>query len=158
MPGFDYKEYQKDLANSQIIIDCERVPVPSCAEHQNYIFVSYSHRDYKKVYHVLAELYHAGVRFWYDAELTAGLDWDDEVCRKINDPHCSGVIFFLSDDFFKSQIIIVIKNDRLINVFFCLFFSSTTIVYEIYNANSSNSEKDDSNKRRNKQKQDSKTD
>ena len=103
MVEFDCAEYQKSLADSIIITDCERVPVPKCAEHQNYIFISYSHRDYKQVYHDLAHMYQAGVRFWYDEELTAGKDWDDEVFQKINDPHCSGVIFYISDDFFQSQ-------------------------------------------------------
>lgn len=100
---FDYIKYQKELAKSTSITDCDKVPVPQCAEHQNYIFISYSHKDYKKVYHDLAQMHNAGVRFWYDDELTAGHDWDDEVFKKINDPHCSGVIFYLSENFFESE-------------------------------------------------------
>lgn len=103
MLGFNCKEYQENLKNSEKITDCDRVPVPKCAEHQNYIFISYSHKDYKKVYHDLASMYDAGVRFWYDEELTAGHDWDDEVFKKINNPHCSGVIFYLSENFFGSE-------------------------------------------------------
>lgn len=101
--GFNYKDYQENLKNSTSITDCDTVPVPQCAEHQNYIFISYSHKDYKKVYHDLAAMYEAGVRFWYDDELTAGFNWDDEVYKKITDPHCSGVIFYISEDFFASE-------------------------------------------------------
>jgi len=103
MLKFNSKEYQENLKVSEKITDCDRVPVPECAEHQNYIFISYSHKDYKKVYHDLALMYSAGVRFWYDEALTAGYDWDDEVCKKITDPHCSGIIFYLSDNFFRSE-------------------------------------------------------
>ena len=48
-------------------------------------------------------MYDAGVRFWYDEELTAGRDWDAEVFKKINNPHCSGVIFYISENFFGSD-------------------------------------------------------
>jgi hypothetical protein len=48
-------------------------------------------------------MYESGVRFWYDEELMAGYDWDSEVYKKINDPHCSGVIFYLSEPFFNSD-------------------------------------------------------
>ncbi|MBR5314223.1 MAG: toll/interleukin-1 receptor domain-containing protein, partial [Clostridia bacterium] len=103
MSTFNCKEYQESLLHSKDITDCERVPVPKCAKHQNYIFISYSHKDYKRVYHDLAAMYEAGVRFWYDEELMAGYDWDAEVYKKINDPHCSGVIFYLSESFFTSD-------------------------------------------------------
>lgn len=103
MTEFNFNDYRKHLENSTSINDCDRVPVPKCAEHQNYIFISYSHKDYKKVYHDLAAMYEAGVRFWYDEALTAGYDWDAEVFKKINDPHCSGVIFYLSESFFESE-------------------------------------------------------
>ena len=54
MSGFNYNEYKLHLENSLSIKDCEMVPVPKCAEHQNYIFISYSHKDYKKVKHLIS--------------------------------------------------------------------------------------------------------
>ncbi len=35
MLGFNCKEYQENLKTSENIIDCDRVPVPQCAEPQN---------------------------------------------------------------------------------------------------------------------------
>ena len=55
MKKFDITEYCNELLKSENISDCERVPVPAISEDQNYIFISYAHKDYKKVYADLAE-------------------------------------------------------------------------------------------------------
>ena len=48
-------------------------------------------------------MFHAGVRFWYDRGLVAGKNWDEEAKRIIENPHCVGVIFFLSENLFLSE-------------------------------------------------------
>jgi len=100
---FDVEQYIKKLEQSEHIQDCESVPVPVITEKQNYIFVSYSHKDYKKVYEDLAYLYREGVRFWYDRGLPAGKNWDAEVKERLESPRCSGVIFYLSENMFLSK-------------------------------------------------------
>ncbi len=101
---FDVAAYQTKLGASQSIADCEKVPMPPLRDDQNYVFISYSHRDYKAVYSDLAVLYAAGVRFCYDREaLQAGVPWDEDVLNYIRNPRCSGVIFFLSRDLFASR-------------------------------------------------------
>ena len=101
---FDVTAYQTKLRASQSIADCEKVPMPPLRDDQNYVFISYSHRDYKAVYSDLAVLYAAGVRFCYDREaLQAGVPWDEDVLNYIRNPRCSGVIFFLSRDLFASR-------------------------------------------------------
>lgn len=100
---FDLINYIKQLEQSTDIRSCESVPVPDIEENQNYIFISYSHKDYKAVYADLAVMYQAGVRFWYDRGLSAGKDWDVEVKSRIEDPKCCGVIFFLSESLFLSK-------------------------------------------------------
>lgn len=100
---FDVEQYIKKLEQSENIHDFESVPVPDIAENQNYIFISYSHKDYKKVYADLAYLYREGVRFWYDRGLSAGKNWDAEVKERLESPRCSGVIFYLSENMFLSK-------------------------------------------------------
>lgn len=100
---FDVEQYVKKLEQSENIQSCESVPIPDIEENQNYIFVSYSHKDYKKVYADLAYLYRAGVRFWYDRGLPAGKNWDAEVKERLESPRCSGVIFYLSENMFLSK-------------------------------------------------------
>lgn len=100
---FDILDYKRNLQKSTSIDDCTKVPLPRIEENQNYIFISYSHLDYKKVYADLANMYSSGVRFWYDKGLSAGRNWDDEVKSKIENPNCVGVIFYMSENLFKSE-------------------------------------------------------
>lgn len=99
---FNVDQYISQLQSSDSITTCDAVPLPEISDNQNYIFISYSHQDYKQVYADLAVMYHAGVRFWYDRGLAAGKDWDAEAKRIIENPHCVGVIFFLSENLFLS--------------------------------------------------------
>lgn len=103
MAKFKASAYKEKLKKSTKIGDCEKVPVPRGRKDGKYIFISYSHKDYKKVYADLAELYEKGIPFWYDRGLPAGKNWDDVVREKMNDPRCSGVIFYLSESLFLSQ-------------------------------------------------------
>jgi hypothetical protein len=96
-------EYKKSLENSESISSCPKVPLPLFDDNQNYIFISYSHKDYKKVYADLADMHEAGVRFWYDKGLPAGKDWKDEVEKKLLSANCAGVLFFMSKDLFLSR-------------------------------------------------------
>lgn len=72
---------------------------------ENYVFISYSHRDYKQVYRDLAFFRYnpeKRVRFWYDEGLPAGKDWLDAAREHLCHPNCVGVIFYLSEAFLRS--------------------------------------------------------
>lgn len=103
MKIFRAEEYTRDLASSTSCQTCEKVPLPHIGADEDYIFISYAHRDYKKVYADIAAMYEAGVRFWYDRGLSAGKNWDDEVMEKLTSPNCVGVIFYMSEHLFLSQ-------------------------------------------------------
>ena len=81
--------------------------IPACdvTKDDNYIFISYSHRDFQQVYHDLAFFCYNSekrVRFWYDEGLPAGDDWAAAVSENLNRPNCIGVIFYLSENFLRS--------------------------------------------------------
>lgn len=103
MREFCLETYLKKVQESVNIDDCPKVPIPEMEKGQNYIFISYSHKDYKEVYSDLAHLYCQGVRFWYDKGLEAGEDWECEVKEHIHSPYCCGVIFYLSTNMFLSE-------------------------------------------------------
>ena len=103
MPEFSAERYKKRLLKSQSCDTCEKVPLPKLNEKTRYIFISYSHKDYKKVYCDLADLHESGIPFWYDGGLPAGKNWDDVVREKMTDSRCSGVLFFLSENLFLSR-------------------------------------------------------
>lgn len=103
MAAFNAEEYKQKLKTAASIDDCEKVRIPKLKEDQSFIFISYSHKDYKLVYQDLADLRESGIPFWYDEGLPAGRNWDDVVREKLNDRRCRGVIFYLSESLFLSR-------------------------------------------------------
>jgi len=69
----------------------------------DFLFVSYKHEDDAVVMEVLRYLIEQGVRLWYDADLVIGERWPEVAEKLIKDAHCRGVIFFNSEDSFKSN-------------------------------------------------------
>lgn len=103
MHEFILEDYLQELSASETIDDCLKVPIPDFQRNQNYLFISYSHRDYKAVYSDLAHLYSRGVRFWYDKGLHVGREWEQEVEEHIKNPNCCGIIFYVSTNMFLSE-------------------------------------------------------
>lgn len=103
MAKFSAKAYKKRLEASENCEACEKVPIPKLKEDSRFIFISYSHKDYKKVYADLADLYENGVPFRYDYGLTAGEQWDKEVRKWLSDPRCAGTIFYMSENLLLSE-------------------------------------------------------
>ena len=103
MAEFVAEEYKKLLEASTSCDTCEKVPIKKLDEGDSYIFISYSHKDYKKVYADLADLYESNIPFWYDRGLPAGKNWDDVVAEKMTDSRCAGIIFYLSENLFLSR-------------------------------------------------------
>lgn len=99
----DFEKLKENIINSQDSNASVKVPNPSFNEDQNYVFISYSHKDYKSVYCDLVEMYKNGVRFWYDSNIVAGDMWDETVKRALVDERCSGVIFYISENSFLSK-------------------------------------------------------
>jgi hypothetical protein len=116
MGTFDRKAYLEQLENATSITDCPKVPRSALTADRNYIFISYAHADYKAVYRALAYMYDAGVRFWYDSDLTAGKDWETEATEIIRHPNCSGAIFFLSENLFLSKSVVQVELPCILGV------------------------------------------
>ena len=121
MSKFNAEEYKKKLQESTSCETCEKVPLPKLKKNTRYIFISYSHKDYKKVYSDLVDLYVSDIPFWYDEGLPAGKNWDDVVREKMTDSRCSGIIFYLSENLFLSrsietEISIALGEDEVISM------------------------------------------
>lgn len=83
----------------------EHIPAYNLDDGKNYIFVSYSHLDYKEVYKDLAVFSYNSqrrVRFWYDEGLPIGQNWEEAAGKIIKNPHCVGVLFYLSKNLLLS--------------------------------------------------------
>ncbi len=127
----DYQNMRDAILDSSAITELtteDKPPVPRCAPGQKYVFISYSHKDYKAVYSDLLELHRAGVRYWYDSGLPAGKDWDSVVEEKIKSAACAGVIFYLSENLFLSKSVIkevdfTMDNTHGSKEYFCINLS-----------------------------------
>lgn len=97
-------DFQKKQINISGTADIAAyAPLSTAMDDRNYVFISYSHRDFRPVLCDLLELRREGVRFWYDKDLTAGESWKDEIEEKLCAPMCAGVIFFFSENSLRSD-------------------------------------------------------
>lgn len=99
----------KELLSERMEWLRRHIPAYNGGDEGNYVFISYSHRDFKPVYSDLAFFSYNNrkkVRFWYDEGLPAGDDWFLAANERLNDPHCVGVIFYLSENFLRSSAVL----------------------------------------------------
>lgn len=68
-----------------------------------YYFVSYSHKDYKKVYSDIFYFQLSGVSIWYDRGMSVGKNWKDTAEQYINKYNCKGVILYVSENSIQSK-------------------------------------------------------
>ena len=68
----------------------------------NYIFVSYCHRDKQEVYPIIERLARDGYRVWYDEGIDPGADWPEVIADHLS--RCALCIAFLSDNALNSQL------------------------------------------------------
>lgn len=72
------------------------------SHRENYYFVSYSHKDYKRVLKDILMLEALGVNIWYDKEMHIGENWREIAELYISKFQCSGVIFYLTENSISS--------------------------------------------------------
>ncbi len=91
------------IERSESLEDLKRIntgylpPVP-LVKPDNYYFISYSHKDYKRVYKDIFALQARGVNIWYDRGMRAGADWKEVADEYITPAKCAGVIFYISEN------------------------------------------------------------
>lgn len=66
-----------------------------------YIFISYAHKDAKKVLPIIAGLQERSFRVWYDEGLEVGSSWGAMIESHLYD--CTCVICFVSENFLESE-------------------------------------------------------
>lgn len=101
----------------EVLRACIPAYIPKEDSTEKYIFISYSHKDAKKVYLDLAYFMYNSktrVRFWYDEGLKFGEDWVKDAGVHLEDKNCAGVLFYLSENLlFSSSVfkeIKIVKN------------------------------------------------
>ena len=62
--------------------------------NEPYIFISYAHKDSKRVYPVLEELNRRGYRVWYDDGIAPGSEWPENIAQHLSG--CALTMAFIS--------------------------------------------------------------
>jgi hypothetical protein len=68
------KKIEQTTTLNEVSLEC-LPPVQT----EKYYFVSYSHKDYKKVFKEILLLQSKGISLWYDRGMRPGKDWK-EIC------------------------------------------------------------------------------
>ena len=80
----------------------EAACLPEPDGDEGYLFVSYSHADFRPVIADIIRLRECGTAIWYDRGLETGKSWLSEVHKKISSYSCRGVLFYISEQFLAS--------------------------------------------------------
>ena len=71
--------------------------------NEKYLFISYSHLDYKAVFKDLLMYNEANINIWYDRSLRPGNNWELDAEQYMANYHCIGVLFYISERSLSSE-------------------------------------------------------
>ena len=69
--------------------------IPPYEGSENYIFISYSHRDSKRIFPLLRKMTESGYRIWYDEGIDPGTEWPESIAKHL--AGCKVCLAFLSN-------------------------------------------------------------
>lgn len=78
-----------------------RKPLSPYKGDQDYIFVSYSHKNTDAILKLIARLQGDGYRVWYDEGIDPGTEWDENIATHVES--CGCFIAFLSREYLASS-------------------------------------------------------
>lgn len=104
------------VESSNSFADLSKEVLPTTFK-EDYYFVSYSHKDYKKVLKDILLLEDKGINIWYDSDMHIGENWEHIAETYISKFQCKGIIFYLSENSVLSpacnkEIEYVLENDK----------------------------------------------
>lgn len=98
LPIEEQIKMKMEIINSfEMAMDIPSIYLPETYSNK-YFFISYSQKDFKKVYLDLFRLGQQDIHYWYDRGNPGGKDWPDVVKRNIAPFQCKGVIFYISEN------------------------------------------------------------
>ena len=106
-----------------------KIPFHAYKGNEPYIFVSYAHRDSKRVYAVLKELHQSKYRIWYDEGIDPGNEWREDIAVFLSNSAC--FLLFVSQDALRSnnvqnEIFFAIDNKPLDSIV-CVYLESAEV-------------------------------
>ena len=68
---------------------------------EDYVFVSYAHRNAEALMPIMKKMQEDGYRIWFDEGIDPGTEWDANIAEHVR--HCSLMLAFLSKDYLESE-------------------------------------------------------
>lgn len=76
-------------------------PFKAYKGNSKYIFISYAHKNMRKVFEIANNLYKSGYNIWYDEGIEPGTEWPEIIGKAII--NCSQFMVFISGDAVRSR-------------------------------------------------------
>lgn len=94
--------FLNELINANLLQPCKEHTNSDAYEgRENYVFISYAHKDDHAVLPIIKALTMSGFRVWYDSSIKVGSEWPDDIEYHLD--HCIGVLAFISPSSVSSQ-------------------------------------------------------
>jgi hypothetical protein len=91
----------EDSSHPWVVFAPPEPPFEAYSGQEQYLFVSYSHKDNALVYPEIYRLYQLGFRIWYDEGIDPGNEWPEEVAIALD--KCSYFLVFITTQSVESQ-------------------------------------------------------
>ena len=91
---FKKQNEQNDQPQTTLVPNMGRMPFPAYRGNEPYIFISYAHLDYEKVFREIKDFNERGYNVWYDEGISPGNEWTDEIADALE--RCSLFIVLIT--------------------------------------------------------------
>ena len=91
---FDKFKKQEVAPQTTLVPNVGRMPYPAYRGREPFIFISYAHLDYEKVFAEIKAFNEYGYNVWYDEGISPGNEWTDEIANALE--KCSLFVVFIT--------------------------------------------------------------
>ncbi|MFB0919683.1 MAG: TIR domain-containing protein, partial [Oscillospiraceae bacterium] len=98
---FDKLKKQEPAPKTTLVPNVGRMPYPAYRGKEPYIFISYAHLDYEKVFSEIKTFNEHGYNVWYDEGISPGNEWTDEIAFALE--KCSLFVVFITPNSANSK-------------------------------------------------------
>ena len=98
---FDKLKKQEAALQTTLVPNVGRMPYPAYRGKEPYIFISYAHLDYEKVFAEIKTFNEHGYNVWYDEGISPGNEWTDEIAFALE--KCSLFVVFITPNSANSK-------------------------------------------------------
>lgn len=98
-----YDYLTEDTSNSVAFLKetASKIDMKPYEGDEDYIFVSYAHKDRDEVVEIIGNMISLGYRVWYDEGIDPGTEWDENIALHVE--KCKSLVAFISENYLNSE-------------------------------------------------------